>query len=67
MRKVHSYEFNNVKAVVYRDAEWEEFRVRLYEDGKLNEAADYFTDDKEDARDTAFAMVNAARTQINVN
>jgi hypothetical protein len=41
MKKVHS----------------KEYRVRLYEDKVLNPSADYFTDDKEDAILTAYAMV----------
>jgi hypothetical protein len=36
-------------AKVYRDAEWNEYRVRFYFDGLLNEDADYFTSDKQDA------------------
>jgi hypothetical protein len=48
MRKIHE-----------SDSEWNEFRVRLYINGALNSAADYHTDDKEDAANTAYAMAHA--------
>lgn len=35
-----------------------EYIVRLFEDGIRNHNADYFTDDKEDAKQTAIAMCN---------
>lgn len=37
--------------------EWEEYTVKLFEDGKHVKAADYFTDDREDANATARAML----------
>jgi hypothetical protein len=41
-------------AKVYRDHEWGEFRVKFYTDGKHEgEEADYHTDDRGDANDTA--------------
>jgi hypothetical protein len=41
-------------AKVYKDHEWGEYRVKFYTDGKHEgEAADYHTDDKDDANDTA--------------
>jgi len=44
-------------ANVYRDIEWDEFRVRFYDvHGHLTES-DYHTDDKEDALDTAASIV----------
>jgi len=45
------------KAVIYRDAEWEEFQVDFYQDGKKQEKATYHTDDKGDANDTAEGFV----------
>jgi len=42
-----------VTAKVYRDAKWNEYRVRFYFNGQLNPEADYFTTDKQDALDTA--------------
>lgn len=44
-------------AKIYRDPEWAEYRVRLYIDGILNPAADYFTDDLDDAKATLTAML----------
>jgi hypothetical protein len=41
-------------AKVYKDHEWGEYRVKFYTDGKHEgEDADYHTDDKDDANDTA--------------
>jgi hypothetical protein len=41
-------------AKVYKDHEWGEFRVKFYTDGKHEgEEADYHTDDRSDANDTA--------------
>ena len=40
-------------AKVYRDSEWGEYRVRFYRAGQHLQNADYHTDDKEDAHDTA--------------
>jgi len=34
----------------------EEYRVRLFIDGEYQAGADYFTDDKQDAKDTAKHM-----------
>jgi hypothetical protein len=49
---------------VVRDREWEQFVCRFYErdySGRFvrNENADYFTDDKQDAIATAYAMVRS--------
>lgn len=57
MKKIHEITFGARTAKVYRDSNWNEYRVRLYARGRLDEAADYFTDDKQDAIDTAAAMV----------
>lgn len=43
----------NQAAKVYRDSEWNEYRVRFYQDGHVQPAQDYHTDDKQDALDTA--------------
>ena len=41
-------------ATVYRDAEWDEYRVKFYRDGVYQtEAADYYDTDKQSAIDTA--------------
>jgi len=38
----------------------DEFRVRLFIDGEYQAGADYFTDDREDAKGTAAAMIETA-------
>lgn len=45
------------EARVYRDSEWQEWRVRFYDQGLHLAAADYHTDDKGDAQHTARAWV----------
>lgn len=40
-------------AKVYRDVEWQEYRVKFYRNGMYQEGADYHTDDKDDAVGTA--------------
>ena len=42
---------------IYRDAEWNEFRARLFIEGKVYEPGDYHTSDKEDAWDTGMSML----------
>ena len=44
-------------AKIRRDADWNEYRVEIHSDGKNHKPADYHTDDKEDAHDTAKAML----------
>lgn len=44
-------------ARVYRDSEWNEYRVRFFRGGKYESAADYHTDDKQDALDTATFVI----------
>ena len=61
-KKVYEVSSGNVTAKVYRDSEWNEFRVRFYFDGILNEDADYFTTDKEDAIESAnFAVKSGGK------
>lgn len=43
------------EAWVYRDAEWQEWRVRFYHDGEHLTEADYHTNDRSDAQHTARA------------
>ena len=40
-------------AVVYRDAEWNEYRIRFHEWWEYLPQADYHTDDRQDALGTA--------------
>jgi L-rhamnose isomerase len=42
---------------IYRDTEWNEFRARLFIEGKLYEPADYHTDDRDDAWSAGMMMV----------
>jgi hypothetical protein len=49
-----------VAAKLYRDSDYDEYRVRLYVNGVLQLAADYFTNDKADAQFTMLAMANTA-------
>lgn len=46
-------------AVIHKDTETDEFRVRLYKEGKVQPESDYFTDDLADARGTAVAMLES--------
>jgi hypothetical protein len=48
-------------AKIYKDQDYGEYRVKHYEGGKHNEAADYHTDDMEDAHTTASDFVNKKR------
>jgi hypothetical protein len=41
----------------YRDTDWSEYRVKTYIQGQHQQDADYHTDDKQDALDTARAIV----------
>lgn len=52
--KLHkTYEQGNKCAKVYRDAEWDEYRVKHFINGKHHKKADYHTNDKDDAHSTA--------------
>lgn len=44
-------------ASVYRDSEWQEYRVKHHQDGIYLEAADYHTGDRTDAISHAEAWV----------
>lgn len=46
---------SNKRTIISRDQEGE-YRVKLFIDQAYQESADYFTDDKEDARQTAERM-----------
>ncbi len=53
MKLIDEYTDGRRGVRVYRSVEWEEFVVRFYVDGELQDEADYHTDDLGDARDTA--------------
>ena len=59
LRKIHVETAGRRSVKVYRDIDFQEFRARLYLDGVLYEPADYFTDCKADAIETAAAMAQA--------
>lgn len=56
--KAHSSADGKKQAKVYRDHEWDEYRVKHYKDGKHLTKADYHTDDKHEALDHAHRHVN---------
>lgn len=49
LRKIGTINHGTAEVRIYRDAEWNEYRARLYIGGVLQESADYHTDDKHDA------------------
>lgn len=49
-----------VEVVVAQDSDTGEYRCRLVADRVARPEADYFTDDKDDARHTAWAMARQA-------
>lgn len=57
-----SNEKRGLRAKVYRDAEWDEFRVKFFRNGAYQEEADYHTDDKSDAQFTARSFCGFGRT-----
>jgi hypothetical protein len=63
LRKVSDHEYRNKKATVYKDAEWGEYRVKFYRDGEYMQDADYHTDDKADAQDTAKSWIADAKNE----
>jgi hypothetical protein len=50
----------DIKTTIKKN-DWGEWVVRLFIDGKHQKAADYFTNDREDATITATAMVNEVK------
>ena len=47
----------NLMAKIHKDTKTGEYRVRLYENGTAVIEADYFTDDRMDAENTAIRMI----------
>ena len=60
LRKLRSSTTGHATAIVHRDAEWREYRVRLKVDGEPRPDADYHTDCRRDADATARSMVEFA-------
>ena len=59
-RKLRSSTTGRATAIVHRDAEWREYRVRLKVDGEPRPDADYHTDCRRDADATARSIVEFA-------
>lgn len=57
LRKIYECTDCGQTVKVYRDSEWQEYRVRSYPNGKLYAPADYHTTDKQDALDTALGIL----------
>jgi len=53
MRLLAKYEEGQRAVKVYKNVEWNEYVVQFYEGGHRNPEADYHTDDKQDAIDSA--------------
>lgn len=55
MRKIatHFSSDKSREAIIYRDSEFAEYKVAFYLDGDKQSEADYFTDSRLDAEDTA--------------
>lgn len=56
-----------VTAKIYRDTEWQEYRVKFYREGQHLQNADYHTDDKQDAIDTAHGQLQRMAQQDTTN
>lgn len=59
LRHVETHTAGNRMAKVYRDKDWDEFRVKHYTDGKHHKQADYHTGDLDDAQATAKHWLNS--------
>ena len=57
LRLINTIEADNSTAKVYRDSDWNEYRVKFFIDGVHQVDADYHTDDKADAISTAESIV----------
>lgn len=59
LKLIGTHEEGRHKATVHRDAEWNEYRVKVHTDGVHQKESDYHTDDKQDAHDTAKHIVSS--------
>jgi predicted RNA binding protein YcfA (HicA-like mRNA interferase family) len=64
LRLVKTHTNGNKTAKVYKDNDWDEFRVRHYTDGKHHTKADAHTNDVEDAHDTAKHFINHNKQKV---
>jgi len=58
MKLIQKLSDADVIVKIYRDYEWNEFVCRLFVNGAELKDSSYHTDDKQDAIDTAEAMLN---------
>ena len=61
LRLMKTHTDGNKTAKVYKDADWGEYRVKHYVDGKHQTKADYHTDDVSDANSTAGSFLRSQR------
>lgn len=54
---VQRFDYGKKCAKVYHNPDFDEYEVRYYSDGEYMDASDYFTDDRQDAMDTAKAAI----------
>jgi len=64
MKLVKTHKNGNRAAKVYKDTEWDEFRVKHYINNKHQSKADYHTDDSDDAHSTAKHFISKAQESI---
>lgn len=59
VKKIGEYENDEKthRTTIHKDSDTGEYKVKLHVNGKHHEPADYFTDDKQDAHDTAKVMI----------
>ena len=58
VRKIADYSNGRHKATTHKDSDTSEYQVKFHTDGKHLKNADYFTDDKSDASDTAKSQID---------
>lgn len=63
-RLVSNKAVGNRSIKVYRDTEWNEFVIQFFENGQHQAEADYHTDDKEDAHDTAAKWLSSGQSGL---
>lgn len=58
IRQIRKIQKENVVVKVVYDPDFDEYQVKLYTDGKLDDLATYFTSDLADAKGTADHMLS---------
>lgn len=59
LKKIAEYQQGQRRAVLYRDSEWREYRVKFYISEAYQKDSDYHDVDKRSADDTASTWVKA--------